>query len=86
MLSRRKTQRAATFKQALMKQAAAGSGSFVVCSYCVLNQTQAGTTRYGYGSKYSDSYGYHYGSKYSAYGTKYSHYVEPEEDAESGNL
>lgn len=53
---------------------------------CVLNQTQAGTTRYGYGSKYSDSYGYHYGSKYSAYGTKYSHYVEPEEDAESGNL
>lgn len=40
---------------------------------CVLNQTQAGTTRYGYGSKY-DSYGYGYGSKYSAYGKKYSRY------------
>lgn len=41
---------------------------------CVLNQTQAGTTRYGYGSKYS-SYGYSYGSKYSAYGKKYSRYA-----------
>ena len=32
---------------------------------CVLNHTQAGTTRYGYGSKYSGSYGYSYGYKYS---------------------
>lgn len=32
---------------------------------CVLNHTIAGTTRYGYGSKYSGSYGYSYGYKYS---------------------
>ena len=32
---------------------------------CVLNHTVAGTTRYGYGSKYSGSYGYSYGYKYS---------------------
>ncbi len=32
---------------------------------CVLNHTQAGTTRYGYGSKYSGTYGYSYGYKYS---------------------
>ena len=37
---------------------------------CTLNQTQAGTTRYGYGSKYSNAYGYNYGYKYAynAYG------------------
>ncbi len=50
---------------------------------CVLNHTQAGTTRYGYGSKYSGSYGYSYGYKYSdsyrrygygyGYGYGYSH-------------
>ena len=56
---------------------------------CVLNQTQAGTTRYGYGSKYS-SYGYNnygykgygykgYGYKYSSYGKRNSRYQEAEE-------
>lgn len=54
---------------------------------CVLNQTQAGTTRYGYGSKYSAGYGYSYGYKYSnnsyAYGRKrYSRYDEAEDTAE----
>ncbi len=37
---------------------------------CVLNHTQAGTTRYGYGSKYGAGYGYKYsGSYYSSYST-----------------
>ncbi len=51
---------------------------------CVLNQTQAGTTRYGYGSKYG-SYGYNnygykgYGYKYSSYGKRNSRYQEAEE-------
>lgn len=48
---------------------------------CVLNQTQAGTTRYGYGSKYSGGYGYSYGYKYSDsyhyYGR--SHYSKSED-------
>ena len=49
-----------------------------------MNQTQAGTTRYGYGSKYS-SYGYNnygykgYGYKYSSYGKRNSRYQEAEE-------
>lgn len=34
---------------------------------CVLNRTQAGTTRYGYGSKYA-GYGYGYGYRYGSYG------------------
>lgn len=34
----------------------------VTLTGCVLNRTQAGTTRYGYGSKYAGyGYGYHYG-------------------------
>lgn len=39
---------------------------------CVLNHTQAGTTRYGYGSKYAGNYGYAYGYKYSTsyYGSR----------------
>ncbi|MGM9523133.1 MAG: polysaccharide biosynthesis tyrosine autokinase [Faecousia sp.] len=51
---------------------------------CVLNQTQAGTTRYGYGTKYG-SYGYNnygykgYGYKYASYGKRSSHYKEAEE-------
>lgn len=54
---------------------------------CVLNQTQAGTTRYGYSSKYSAGYGYSYGYKYSnnsyGYGRKrYSRYDEAAETAE----
>ena len=54
---------------------------------CVLNQTQAGTTRYGYGSKYSAGYGYSYGYKYSnnsyAYGRKrYSRYDDASDTAE----
>lgn len=40
---------------------------------CVLNHTQAGTTRSGYGSKYSTTYGYSYGYKYSD-GYHYSSY------------
>lgn len=36
---------------------------------CVLNQTQAGTTRYGYGSKYHSGYGYkYYTGSYSSKG------------------
>ena len=56
---------------------------------CVLNHTQVGTTRYGYGSKYSGTYGYSYGYKYSdsyrrygygyGYGYGYSHREEREE-------
>lgn len=42
---------------------------------CVLNQTQAGTTRYGYGSKYGAGYGYHYSNSYRHY--------RPAEDPES---
>ena len=54
---------------------------------CVLNQTQAGTTRYGYGSKYSNygysNYGYKgYGYKYAGYGKKNSRYKEVEELAQ----
>lgn len=58
---------------------------------CVLNHTQAGTTRYGYGSKYSGTYGYSYGYKYSdsyrrygygyGYGYGYSRKEEKEEAA-----
>lgn len=57
---------------------------------CVLNHTQAGTTRYGYGSKYSGSYGYSYGYKYSdsyrrygygyGYGYGYSRKEEKDDD------
>lgn len=47
---------------------------------CVLNQTQAGTTQSGYGSKYANSYGYSYGYKYASdayhYGSKSSHYAQ----------
>ena len=55
---------------------------------CILNQTQAGTTRYGYGSKYANNYGYSYGYKYSNnyyyYGKKqYSRYAEAEDTAET---
>lgn len=55
---------------------------------CVLNQTQAGTTRYGYGSKYHAGYGYSYGYKYSnnsyAYGRKrYSRYDDAADTAEA---
>lgn len=55
---------------------------------CVLNHTQAGTTRYGYGSKYSGSYGYSYGYKYSdsyrrygyGYGYGYGYSQKEEKD------
>lgn len=55
---------------------------------CILNQTQAGTTRYGYASKYANNYGYSYGYKYSNnyyyYGKKqYSRYAEAEDTAET---
>lgn len=55
---------------------------------CVLNQTQAGTTRYGYGSKYSNNYGYSYGYKYSDsygyYGRKhYGRYSDTEDTADT---
>lgn len=55
---------------------------------CVLNRTQAGTTRYGYGSKYStygySNYGYKgYGYKYAGYGKKNSRYKEAEELAQA---
>ncbi len=47
---------------------------------CVLNQTQAGTTRYGYGSKYHSGYGYkYYAGSYSSKGR--SRYDEAEEAA-----
>ena len=54
---------------------------------CVLNQTQAGTTRYGYGSKYNAGYGYSYGYKYSnnsySYGRKrYSRYDDAADTAD----
>lgn len=49
---------------------------------CVLNRTQAGTTRYGYGAKYN-SYGYSssygnkgYGYRYSVYGKQKNRYDE----------
>lgn len=58
---------------------------------CVLNHTQAGTTRYGYGSKYSGTYGYSYGYKYSdsyrrygygyGYGYGYSHNKDEKDDS-----
>lgn len=53
---------------------------------CVLNHTQAGTTRYGYGSKYGAGYGYAYGYKYSnsyySYGSqRYSSYSDAEKTA-----
>ena len=42
---------------------------------CVLNHTQAGTNRYGYGSKYGSPYGYKYGGNYGYNGYHgYSHY------------
>lgn len=52
---------------------------------CVLNRTLAGTTRYGYSSKYKANYGYTYGYKYSSsYGRKYrNHYAEAERTAEA---
>ncbi|MBQ4564998.1 MAG: polysaccharide biosynthesis tyrosine autokinase [Oscillospiraceae bacterium] len=50
---------------------------------CVLNHTQAGTTRYGYGSKYGAGYGYgyHYGKNYG-YGYSYKRYRADESDDE----
>ena len=50
---------------------------------CVLNQTQAGTTRYGYGSKYGAGYGYgyHYGKNYG-YGYSYKRYSSDEQEEE----
>ena len=50
---------------------------------CVLNQTQAGTTRYGYGSKYGAGYGYgyHYGKNYG-YGHSYRRYHSADESEE----
>ena len=54
---------------------------------CTLNQTQAGTTRYGYGSKYDNPYGYSYGYKYASnaygYGARHSRYAEAEKAADS---
>lgn len=44
-------------------QTLSASGANIVGS--VLNQTAAGTTQYGYGTKYKGGYGYSYGSKYS---------------------
>ncbi len=57
---------------------------------CVLNHTQAGTTRYGYGSRYAGAYGYSYGYKYSdsyrrygyGYGYGYSRYSRKREEEE----
>ncbi len=51
---------------------------------CVLNQTQAGTTRYGYGSKYGTgyTYGYKYASSYDYRRTRYGRYAKAEFDAE----
>ena len=51
------------------------SGNNVNLLGCVLNQTQAGTTRYGYGSKYGAGYGYgyHYSKDYG-YGYSYKRY------------
>ena len=52
---------------------------------CVLNQIQAGTTRYGYGSKYNNTYGYSYGYKYAnnhyGYGGYRNRYAKAEEAA-----
>lgn len=50
---------------------------------CVLNHTQAGTTRYGYGSKYGAGYGYgyHYGKNYG-YGYSYKRYNSDEQEEE----
>ena len=56
---------------------------------CALNQTQAGTTRYGYGSKYANPYGYNYGYKYAygAYGyggySRRNRYAEAARSAET---
>ena len=51
---------------------------------CALNQTQAGTTRYGYGSKYANNYGYNYGYKYAynSYGYGRSSYADAAQSAE----
>lgn len=53
---------------------------------CVLNQIQAGTTRYGYGSKYNSSYGYTYGYKYAnnnyGYGVQRNRYAQAEKAAD----
>ncbi len=46
---------------------------------CVLNRTQAGTTRYGYGSKYSNGYGYKYTAGYGY--KRYGRYAEAEQAA-----
>ena len=67
-------------------QALSSSGVNIIG--CVLNQTQAGTTRYGYGSKYNNNYGYSYGYKYSNsygyYGKKhYGRYSDTEDTAET---
>lgn len=52
---------------------------------CALNQTQAGTTRYGYGSKYANPYGYNYGYKYAynayGYSTRKNRYADAERSA-----
>ena len=74
-------------------QALSASGANIVGS--VLNQTLTGTTRYGYGNKYKEGYGYSYGSKYaldyhkysySPYSGRYarngSHYQEARDEAE----
>lgn len=52
---------------------------------CVLNHTQAGTTRYGYGSKYGAGYGYAYGYKYSNsyYNYGYGRYSDAEKAAKT---
>lgn len=63
-----------------------GSGANLIG--CVLNQTLAGTTRTGYGSKYHSAYGYSYGYKYSnsyAYGYR-SRYAREDADALSDEL
>ena len=48
---------------------------------CVLNHTLAGTTRYGYGSKYGAGYGYgyHYGKNYG-YTHSYNRYGAEDEE------
>lgn len=54
---------------------------------CVMNRTLAGSTRYGYGSKYTGGYSYSYGNKYASYGyhRKYSRYGYGDSAEESEN-
>ena len=49
---------------------------------CVLNQTQAGTTRYGYGSKYHSGYSYKYYAGSYGYSKGRSPIDEAEETAD----